>query len=50
MIHHMGIAINLAVGGIDCGFESSCVVNGVTLHRAAMGAIFVVARTNCDLH
>jgi hypothetical protein len=35
MFHHMGIAINLAVGGIDRSFEPSCVIDGITLSRGA---------------
>ena len=50
MFHHMGIAINLAVGGIDGSFEPSCVIDGITLHRSAMGTIFVIARANRNFH
>ena len=50
VVHHVGIAIHLAVGRTDRCLQGGSVTGGVALCRHAMGAILVIARSDGDLH
>ena len=50
VVHHVRVAVHLAVGSADGCCESSGIVGCVALRRHAMGAIFVIARTDGDRH